>query len=139
MAGYRGWVGLGQTTPLLYHAFQRGFQPFLRAYSYLLAKDGKTLGNMLTADAAKITAAPFFESIGTLRETDLRPRLKELTMPVLGIYGRKDLIVDSGQGKVLKDCLPSSRVEMFEGSGHFPMMDESDRFHATLREFLYHS
>lgn len=109
--------------------FQKGFKPFLRAYSYLLAKDGKTLGNMLTADASKITAAPFFESIGTLRETDLRPRVIELKMPILGIYGRKDLIVDPGQGKVLKEALPNCRVEMFDGSGHFPMMDESDRFH----------
>ncbi|MBK8030248.1 MAG: alpha/beta hydrolase [Anaerolineae bacterium] len=137
LASYRGWIGLGQTTPILYDAFQKGFKPFLRAYSYMLAKDGRTLGNMLTTDVAKINATPFFESIGTLRATDLRPRVSELQMPVLGIYGRKDLIVDSGQGKVLKDSLPSSRVEMFDASGHFPMMDETERFHSTVREFLY--
>lgn len=137
LAGYRGWVGLGQTTPVLYNTFQRGLQPLLRAYSYLLAKDGKALGNMLTADASKLSAAPFFESIGTLRETDLRPRLQVLPMPILGIYGKKDLIVDPGQGKVLKESAPRSRVEMFDGSGHFPMMDESERFHSTVRDFLY--
>jgi len=139
LAGYRGWVGLGQTTPVLYNAFQRGFVPFLRAYAYLMAKDGKSLGSMLTNDAAKITAAPFFESIGTLRETDLRSRLIELHMPILGIYGKKDIIVDPGQWKVLQESAPTSKVELFEGSGHFPMMDESERFHAAVRDFLYHS
>jgi pimeloyl-ACP methyl ester carboxylesterase len=136
MAAYRGWIGLGQTTPFAYQVFQRGFLPFLRVYSHMLAKDGRTLGEMLTADVSKLTALPFFESIGTLRQTDLRPRLREVQVPVLGIYGKRDNIVDPGQAKVLKQYLPSSRVEIFEGSKHFPMMDERERFHEMLRDFL---
>jgi hypothetical protein len=27
-------------------------------------------------------------------------------------------------------------VAWFEKSGHFPMMDEKDRFHETVRDFL---
>lgn len=139
IAGYRGWIKVGQQTPIVYAAFQKGLSLFLRAYSYLLARDGRALGDMLTTDVAKISAAPFFESIGTLRETDLRPRLRELQMPVMGIYGTRDLIVHPGQAKVLKECLPNSTVSLFEKSGHFPMMDESERFHATLRTFLHNS
>jgi len=137
LAAYRGWIGLGQTTPVLYDLFQSGFRQFLRGYAYMMAKDGKTLGSMLTADVSKLTVAPFFESIGTLRQTDLRPRLSELQMPILGIYGKKDIIVDPKQSKVLKQYLPQSRIALFEESGHFPMMDESERFHETVRDFLY--
>jgi pimeloyl-ACP methyl ester carboxylesterase len=139
LAAYHGWVGVGQSAPFLYTVFQRGFKPFLRVYSYLLAKDGKMLGEMLTADVSKITAVPFFESIGTLRDTDLRPQIGTLRMPVLGIYGNRDLIVHPGQGRVLKQCLPISRIMMFEGSGHFPMIDETERFHQTVRDFLLSS
>jgi pimeloyl-ACP methyl ester carboxylesterase len=137
LAAYRGWVGLGQTTPVLYSIFQRVLLPSLRVYSHMMAKDGASLGNMLTADVSKLTVAPFFESIGTLRQTDLRPRLAELEMPVLGIYGKKDIIVDPKQSKVLKQFLPHSQIAWFEESGHFPMMDESERFHETVRDFLY--
>ncbi|HVU12909.1 MAG TPA: alpha/beta hydrolase [Phototrophicaceae bacterium] len=137
MAAYPGWVGLAQTTPGLYNVFQAGFMPFLRVYAHAMAKDGNAVGQMLTADVSKLTAGPFFESIGTLRQTDLRPRIGELKMPVLGIYGKKDIIVDPKQSKVLKQYLPSSKVAWFEQSGHFPMMDESERFHETVRDFLY--
>ncbi len=137
MAAYRGWVGLSQKTPALYNVFQAGFLPFLRGYAYLMAKDGKAVGEMLTADVSKLSAAPFFESIGTLRQTDLRPRLSELQLPVLGIYGKKDIIVDPKQGNVLKQYLPTSQIAWFDKSGHFPMIDESARFHETVRNFLY--
>lgn len=136
MAAYRGWTSVGQSTPLVYEVFQRGFRPFLRVYSHMLAKDGRALGDMLTSDVSKLTVAPFFESIGTLRQADLRPRLGEVQVPVLGIYGKGDNIVDPGQAKVLKQYLPASRVEVFDGSRHFPMMDERVRFHETVRDFL---
>jgi len=136
LAAYRGWIGLGKTTPLAYTVFQSSFRPFLRVYSNFLGKDGKLIGDMLTADVSKLTVAPFFESINTLRQTDLRPRLGEIQMPVLGIYGKRDNIVDPGQAKVLKQYLQSSRVEVFEGSKHFPMLDERERFHAMVRDFL---
>lgn len=135
-AAYRGWIGVGQSTPALYSMFQAGFIPFLRVYSYLLAKDGKALGKMLTEDVAKLTIAPFIESITTLRQTDLRSQIGALQMPVMGVYGKHDRIVHPNQHDVLKQYLPASTVKWFENSGHFPMMDEPERFHATIRDFL---
>ncbi len=137
LAAYPGWIGLGKTTPALYNLFQRVFLPFLRGYAYLMAKDGKMVGEMLTADVSKLSAASFFESIGTLHQTDLRPRLGELRMPVLGMYGKRDIIVDPKQLKVLQQYVPHSKAGWFEKSGHFPMLDESEKFHTTVRDFLY--
>jgi pimeloyl-ACP methyl ester carboxylesterase len=136
LAAYRGWIGLGQSTPALYSVFQAGFIPFLRAYAHFMAKDGKALGAMLTEDVAKLTIAPFIESITTLRQTDLRSRIGEIRMPVMGVYGKNDIIVHPNQNKVLKDSLPHSKIAWFENSGHFPMMDEPERFHTTVRDFL---
>ena len=128
-SGYKGFASVIWTTPAL-------LRLFLRGYSYFMAKDGRRLGDMITADVSKITVDSFFESIGTLRQTDLRPRLNEINMPVLGIYGKHDIIVNPNQGTVLKQYAPQSKIAWFEGSNHFPMMDEPDRFHQTVGEFL---
>ncbi|MBL8147297.1 MAG: alpha/beta hydrolase [Anaerolineae bacterium] len=136
MAASRTWISLGEKQPALYHVFQTGFRPFLRGYAYFMGRDGGQLGRMLTDDVSKLALAPFIESITTLRETDLRNSVSRLNMPVLGVYGKKDIIVDPKQAQVLKACLPSAKVAWFERSGHFPMMDEPERFHLTLRDFL---
>ncbi len=136
LAAYPGWTRLAETAPPLYNGFQRILLPSLRVYAHWMAKDSKAVGDMLASDVSKLTAGSFFESISTLRQTDLRPRLSELKMPVLGMYGKKDNIVNPNQGQVLKSYLPASTVAMFEDSGHFPMMDESERFHKILRDFL---
>lgn len=139
LAANPAWINIGQTTPMLYNVFQSGFRPFLRLYSHLLARDGTALGKMLTEDVSKLAIAPFIQSISTLRQTDLRLRLHELEMPVLGIYGKKDLIVDPRQHLTLQKYLPSSQISLFANSGHFPMLDESEHFHTTLRNFLNNS
>ena len=136
LAGYRGWIGLAETAPFLFDIFLSTLKFSLRGASYLLAKDGRALGNMFASDLSKLTVGPFFESISTLRETDLRPRIGELKMPILGIYGKKDLIVNPKQSQVLKQYAPHSQIAWFEQSGHFPMLDESARFHTTVRDFL---
>ncbi len=136
LAAYPAWQGVAAERPYLFKPVQNSLRVFLRGYSHLLAKDGAALGSMLSADVGKLSAPAFLESIGTLRQTDLRPRLNELKMPVLGIYGMHDRIVDPGQAKVLAQFMPSSKVLSFEGSGHFPMLDEPDRFHEAVRGFL---
>ncbi|GAB4308107.1 MAG: alpha/beta hydrolase [Phototrophicales bacterium] len=130
LSGFKGIARIIWTTPTL-------LKLFMRAYGYYIAKDGRRVGKMLVEDVSKISSDSFFQSIGTLRQTDLRDQIGVLQMPVLGIYGKKDRIVDPKQHLVLKQYLPSSRIAWFEGSGHFPMMDEPDRFHDTVRDFLY--
>ncbi len=136
LASFDGWVGLSRSMPMLFTIFLRGFRVFLRGYSYLLARDGRTLGRMMASDLENLTGGAFFESIGTLRKTDLRPRMGEIKMPILGVYGARDLIVHPNQAKLLKATAPHSQIAWFERSGHFPMIDEPERFHNTVRGFL---
>lgn len=110
---------------------------FLRVYSFLMATDGRRLGHMIVSDFSQVTVKPFFQSIDTLRKTDLRSRLGEIQVPTLGIYGTKDIIVGPTQRKVLDDGVADSRVYNFRNSGHFPMLDEPEAFHATIRDFLH--
>lgn len=132
LSGYRGIARIIWTTPALLKLFMRG-------YAYYIAKDGGRVGKMIIEDLSKISTESYFQSIGTLRQTDLRGQISNLPMPVLGIYGKYDRIVAPEQWRVLKENAPSSKIAWFEGSGHFPMMDEPERFHDTIRDFLHNS
>ena len=110
----------------------------VRFFSRFLARDWKTWYKMFERDLSRTTLESFHYSIASLRRTDLRPRLKEIRVPALGVYGRGDRIVSSKQGEVLAQGAPLAEIRYFEHSGHFPMMDEPERFHRTLCEFLNH-
>src|SRR5258706_303565 len=113
-----------------------GLRLFLRGYSYFMAKDGRAMAQMISRDVSQTTLQSFFQSIGTLRETDLRPRLNEVRAPTLGIYGKKDIIVDPHQKDVLKAGVKHARIEYYPDAGHFPMLDTPERFNEQIGDFL---
>ncbi len=100
------------------------------------ARDWRTWYGMFEKDISQTTMESFFASIRDLRFTDLRPRLHELRIPVMGIYGRKDNIVSPNQGEVIREGAKNHIVEYFDESGHFPMLDQTNRFHETVLKFL---
>lgn len=108
----------------------------VRLFSPLLARDWKTWYKMFERDFSRTTLESFHLSIASLYETDLSSRLDEIEMPTLGIYGEKDRIVDPGQGEILARGVPNAQVRHFDRSGHFPMLDEPERFHGVLGQFL---
>jgi len=129
-SGYKGFASIVWTTPFL-------LKLFIRGYAYWISNKGATLSKMMVEDMSKVTANSYFQSIGTLRDTDLSDQVGALKMPVMGIYGKRDRIVNPNQHKVLKQYLPSARVEYLKGSGHFPMVDEPDKFHDIILDFLH--
>jgi len=108
----------------------------VRLASPLLTRDWQRWSEMFEQDLSRTTLESFHYSIASLRQTDLRPRLREIRIPVLGIYGRNDRIVNPNQGELLAQGVPLAYVAYFEKSGHFPMLDEPEKFHRTLKEFL---
>lgn len=127
--------GVRQVAHMLYAV--PGLLPSLiKVLSVTYAKDWRTLYDMLKKDLSRTTVESFSASIRDLRQTDLRPRLQELRVPAMGIYGRKDNIVNPKQGELIREGVKSHVVHYFEKSGHFPMLDETDRFHKKVLEFL---
>ena len=91
---------------------------------------------MMDRDVSRTTLESFFMSIGSLRETDLRPTLNLVKVPVMGMYGPKDIVVHPDQWKPLKESVPTARIEIFQNAGHFIMLDEPIKFQETLKNFL---
>lgn len=67
---------------------------------------------------------------------DLRPRLAELRMPALVIVGEHDWITPPPQARELAAALPNAQLEVFENSGHYPFLEEPERFMALVEAFL---
>lgn len=108
----------------------------MKALSFTYARDWRTLYDMLKKDLSRTTVESFSASIRDLRQTDLRPRLHECRVPAMGIYGRKDNIVNPKQGEVIRKGIKNHVVHYFEDSGHFPMLDQTELFHQRILEFL---
>ncbi len=57
-------------------------------------------------------------------------------VPTMIVWGDRDHIIPVDQGHAAHAALPGSRLEIFEGSGHFPHCEQPDRFAHVLRDFM---
>jgi len=118
----------------LFHLFG-AFRTVMRIASPFICRDPR-FPQMMDSDLTKLTLESFLVSIASLRRTDLRPSLHKITVPVMGMYGDRDIIVHPRQWQPLQQGIPSARIERFKNAGHFIMMDEpSDCMH-KLKDFL---
>ena len=108
----------------------------LRLYAPRVTRAPEKWWTMLEKDVSNMTVASFFSSIGSLRRTDLRPRLNEIKVPTMGIYGKRDVIVHPRQYQPLKAGVPHARIEIRDQSGHFPMLDEPEAYLEIIKSFL---
>ena len=67
---------------------------------------------------------------------DLRPRLKEVSVPALIIVGRHDFICTLPMAREMAQHLPGARLEVFDESGHFAMVEEPEKFNRVIRDFV---
>jgi pimeloyl-ACP methyl ester carboxylesterase len=126
--GYRAFGWLTYHNLWIYKAFYRLLAP---AYS----KD-RNWARMMDRDVTRTTLEAFFASIGSLRRTDLRPSLHQIRVPVMGMYGDRDIVVDPKQWKPLQAGVPHAHIERFHTAGHFIMLDEPQAFTEKLKSFL---
>ena len=59
-----------------------------------------------------------------------------LPIPMMIVWGSKDRMIPASHARSVEKELPDCRVEIFEGAGHFPHLDDPDRFSRILREFI---
>ena len=67
---------------------------------------------------------------------DLRPRLKNITVPTLIIVGRHDFITNVSMAEEMAKNIPNARLEVFEDSGHFAFVEEPEKFYRVIKEFV---
>jgi pimeloyl-ACP methyl ester carboxylesterase len=113
-----------------------------RALRIRPAVDAEFYARTFAALADPETRAAF---LGTLRgvvgrrgqRVDARDRLYLAEqMPTLIVWGERDAVVPVDHGRAAQEAMPGSRLEIFEGAGHIPQLDDPERFVRVLEDFV---
>jgi len=67
---------------------------------------------------------------------DLRLHLKGIQVPTLVIVGRHDFITNVAMAEEMVKHLPNARLEIFEDSGHFAVIEEPSKFNQVIKQFV---
>jgi pimeloyl-ACP methyl ester carboxylesterase len=57
-------------------------------------------------------------------------------VPFMIVWGERDPIIPVAHGRAAHELVPSSRLEVFEDAGHFPHLDQPQRFIDVLLDFI---
>lgn len=67
---------------------------------------------------------------------DLRPQLHKITVPTLIMVGRHDFITNVAMAEEMVKNIPHAKLEIFEDSGHFALVEEPEKFYGVIKEFV---
>lgn len=75
------------------------------------------------------------EGLAILAETDLRDALRELTIPVLMVFGAHDHIVPAAVQPFIAELAPAVRLAVIADVAHVPFLSSPEAFLAATRDF----
>lgn len=102
--------------------------------NWLLGND--PIHEAVRAEANKADPIAVQTSLAALSQVELERLPLNLTTPCLMVYGQNDPLV-SGPSPEQSDTLPEHIHQViFDGAGHFPMLDDSSKFNRLLVDFL---
>ena len=67
---------------------------------------------------------------------DYRDRVSEIACPTLIVWGRDDRVVPVSSAEEYHGLIDRSRVDVFDDTGHVPMLERPVRFNTALEAFL---
>jgi pimeloyl-ACP methyl ester carboxylesterase len=154
-----GGLGL-EVSPVLRAAALPGADLFIAATATTGQKIGSAIGRGLLKVGMKPAAdvAEVARGYGSLAEPDRRKAflatLRSVVglegqrvsaadrfylaeeVPVLIVWGARDPIIPVGHGEEAHRVLPGSRLEVFDGVGHLPQVEQPSRFITVLEDFI---
>jgi pimeloyl-ACP methyl ester carboxylesterase len=153
--------GLGpEVSPVLRAAALPGADLFIAATAGVGQRVGSTLGRGLSAIGLRPNAdvAEVLRGYGTLSDPTRRAAFLATVravigtggqrvhagdrlylaeaVPVLIVWGARDPLIPAHHGEDAHRQIPGSRLELFEGVGHLPQLEEPLRFVTVLERFL---
>ena len=67
---------------------------------------------------------------------DVRKDVSKINVPTLIIYGIDDNLCNFYSARFLRDNISNSKLIVFENSGHYPFIEERDRFNKEIVKFI---
>jgi pimeloyl-ACP methyl ester carboxylesterase len=103
----------------------------------LMRAPAKLRPELLAEQARPGLSAPgFADAMIAIAGYDTRERLPEIEIPTLVVWGLNDRIVPVEAALAYHRLIPRSRLEIFERTGHVPMLERPARFNALVDEFI---
>jgi pimeloyl-ACP methyl ester carboxylesterase len=85
---------------------------------------------------AAMTMASILQFIWPLPDKGLRKRLYRVKAPTLLVWGAQDRLVDPAYGDEFAATIAGARLEVIDGAGHLPQLEQAERTAALITEFL---
>jgi proline iminopeptidase len=104
-------------------------------YDVQSEKAGKTIDEIFAGADFNPRRNQYFV-INELARYNVTDRLHEISVPTLIIGGRHDVHVSPSWSAMMAERIPHARFTMMEKSGHFPWLDEPEKFFSAVKEFL---
>lgn len=107
----------------------------VHAFRHWVAREFTLRGELdseLVDDVCKGTYRSTIDSYLSMRRTDLVPQLASLTVPTLAVGTDRDRVVAPGQHALI----PGAEKAEFKETGHMPMLERPEAFHALLARWL---
>jgi pimeloyl-ACP methyl ester carboxylesterase len=114
-------------------------RPFGRKFAFgqLFRNPNKLRPELLSEQVRPGLQAPgFSDALTAIWGYDTRERLPEIEIPTLVVWGLNDRIVPVEAALGYHRLIPKSRLEIFERTGHLPMLERPQRFNPLLDEFI---
>jgi pimeloyl-ACP methyl ester carboxylesterase len=73
---------------------------------------------------------------GAMTDPGLMPRLSDVAIPTLVLWGEADRIVDTDYGRAFAAAIPGARFELLPTTGHVPQMETPELLLEALRPFV---
>ena len=85
---------------------------------------------------ASQTMASILQFIWPLPDKGLSKRLYRLKAPTLLVWGAQDRLVHPAYGEDFRRRSPGSRLEVVEGAGHLPQLEQAESTIPLITDFL---
>jgi pimeloyl-ACP methyl ester carboxylesterase len=107
------------------------------AFGGVMRAPAKLRPELLAEQARPGLSAPgFAEAMVSISGYDTRERLTEIEIPTLVVWGLNDRIVPVEAALGYHRLIPHSRLEIFERTGHVPMLERPRRFNDLVEQFI---
>jgi pimeloyl-ACP methyl ester carboxylesterase len=107
------------------------------AFGRIFRNPNKLRPELLAEQADPGLQAPgFSDALASIFGYDTRERLPEIEIPTMVVWGLNDQIVPVEAALAYHRLIPRSRLEIFERTGHLPMLERPRRFNPLLEGFI---
>ncbi len=102
----------------------------------VLGRRGSTDYTQVEGEAAKTDPMALSNSAKSLSSLEMRRVFERVQLPTLLVHGEKDPFLSPVQIEEMPNVDDNIRPITLSESGHFPMLDEANKFQRLLRDFL---